>query len=206
MRGPGPSSVAYLLLGVGAGVVEVARWVSRPVLATAGSVTRALAPPDWVTSVLEERGRQARAELEQAADTVLRWVLVRVVDTLVDTIDLTALVADNVDLDAVAAGLDVDAVIARANLDQVIARLDLEKIVQEVLDSVDIGSIVRESSETVASEALSGVRNQAMHADDAVSRLIDRLLRRGRDLAAPASPPLGPGESPSPDGRVPNSH
>jgi hypothetical protein len=189
VRGPAPSSVVYVLLGAGAGAVEVARWVTRPVRATARSVAQALAPPDWVTSVLVQRGHQARAELDEVADAVLRWILVRVVDTMVDTIDLTALVREHVDLDAVAADLDVDAVIARADLERVISGLDLAAIVQQVLDSVDIGAIVRESSETVASEALSGVRNQAMHADDAVSRLIDRILRRGRELPATAPDP-----------------
>src|SRR5207249_2207726 len=61
----------YALLGTAAGLVDLALWAARPVLRTARSVTTACGPAEMVTSVLAERGRRARADLELAADTVL---------------------------------------------------------------------------------------------------------------------------------------
>ncbi|HEU5473510.1 MAG TPA: hypothetical protein VFV67_22930 [Actinophytocola sp.] len=149
-----------VLLGAAAGAVDLARWAVRPALALARAGV-----PDWLTTALDRRGREAQADLEHAADVVLRWVVLRVLTIS----DLTRMIQEHLDLNLLAEGLDVD---------EVISRLDLPTIAQEVIDSVDLPAIVRESSETVASEALAGVRSQAMQADDAVSHLFDKILRR----------------------------
>lgn len=109
--------IADVLLGAAAGTTDVLRWAARP-------LARVCTPPEPIRSVLVARGRLARAELESAADLALRWVLVRVVE------------------------------------------------------SVDLPEIVRQSSGTLASEAVQGVRAQTMQADDAVAHVVDRVLRR----------------------------
>ena len=97
-------------------------------------------------------------------------------------VDLDALVA-TVDVDAVAARVDVDAVAARIDLDAIIARIDLVGLATQVIDEIDLPEIIRESSAWVASDTVQGVRMQGIEADDAVGRVVDRLLRRRRDRA-----------------------
>ena len=101
-------------------------------------------------------------------------------DVLVAAVDLDAAAA-RLDIDAVAQRLDLDAVLERLDLDAVIDRLDLVGIAENVIAEVDLPEIIRESTGSVASEAVRGVRMQSISGDEAVGRAIDRLrLRRGR--------------------------
>jgi hypothetical protein len=60
-----------------------------------------------------------------------------------------------------------------------------------VLDEVDIGGIVRESTGSITSDAVDGARLTAMRLDGFVGRVADKvLLRRTSDRAG--LPPLGP--------------
>ena len=111
------------------------------------------------------------------------------IDAVIGRMDLTALVRERVDLDAlvrevdldaVAARLDVDAVAARLDIDAVIDRIDLVGLAQEVMDALDLPAIIRASSASVASESVQDVRLQTIAADEVVSRVMDRLLLRGR--------------------------
>lgn len=109
------------------------------------------------------------------------------VEAVLDRIDLTALVRERVDLNAVAAGLDldliagrldVDAVAARLDVEAVIARVDLVGIAEDVINAIDLPEIIRGSTSAVASETVRGVRMQSIAGDEAVGRLVDRLLLR----------------------------
>jgi hypothetical protein len=95
------------------------------------------------------------------------------------------------DLDAMAKGLDVDAVVARVDLDAVIRRLDLPGLAMEVATAIDLPEIVRQSTSSAASEVVRGIRAEGAQADDAVARMVDRLLQRGRRGRS------GPGQSPT---------
>jgi hypothetical protein len=214
-----------------------------------GTAVSTLAPTGVAT--LARRGLCAQATLERLADAALRLTIRRVVTAFLQTIDITALVREHVDLDAVAAGLDVDAVVARADLDSavarvdldavarrldldalaagldldrivtrvdldvaarrldldelatrldldrvvarvdldaIIARIDLEDLARQVIDAVDLPEIVRHSTGSLTSETVRSVRTEAMHADDVVTGLVDRLLRRSRVQAQAHSP------------------
>lgn len=96
-------------------------------------------------------------------------------EAVLDRIDLTSAVVSRVDLD----------VVVRAVLD----RLDLIALAEEVIDGVDLPEIIRESTGTMASDTVQGVRMQGIVADEAVGRAVDRLLlRRGRrSTEAPAA-------------------
>jgi len=105
-------------------------------------------------------------------------VVLRVdVDAVASRIDLDALIA-RVDPDSVAKRLDVDAVVARVDLDAIVARLDLPRIALEVIAAIDLPEIVRESTGSAASEVVRGIRVESVQADDAVARIVDRLLHR----------------------------
>ena len=73
-----------------------------------------------------------RSSVELVIQALLRPVITRIVDAALAELDLTQIILDNVDLDAVAAKLDVEAVIKRVDLDGVVATVDLDAAVGRV--------------------------------------------------------------------------
>ena len=128
------------------------------------------------------------------------------VSAVVDRVDVDPIV-DRVDLDAAAQRLDLDAVLDRLDLTSIVLRrVDLDALVQaildridlvalaaEVIEGVDLPEIIRESTGSLASDTVRGVRMQGIVADEAVGRAVDRLLLR-RGHGSP-HPPAAPGES-----------
>ena len=47
-----------------------------------------------------------------------------------------------------------------------------------IVDGIDLPGIIRDSTGSLASEAVQGVRVQGQHADDAVGQLVGRVFRR----------------------------
>jgi hypothetical protein len=109
------------------------------------------------------------------------------IDAILDRIDFNAVVAQRVDLDPIAARLDIDAILDRIDFNAVVAqRVDLIGLAEYVVDGIDLPRIIRESTGSVASESLRGVRTRSMDADQALAGLVDRMLMRrrsGRDRA-----------------------
>lgn len=132
-----------------------------------------------------------RIDLDEIAARIdIERLLERIdLNGIVDRVDLDRAVA-RVDLDMVAAGLDVDAVAARLDLDAVVDRMDLVRIAQEVLDALDLPQIIRDSTGSMTAETIDGIRYQSMKADRILSRLVDSVVRRGRerDLDAAQAP------------------
>ena len=134
----------------------------------------------------------AEVDIEAVVDRLDLNQLVREhldLDELVAGVDLDAAVA-RLDVDAVASRLDLDAVVDRLDIDAVIGRLDLVGIAENVIAEVDLPEIIRESTGSMASEAVRGVRMQGISGDEAVGRAIDRLrLRRARTTPGVPSQP-----------------
>jgi hypothetical protein len=132
----------------------------------------------------------AGVDLDAVVDTVdVDRVAGRLdVDAVLDRVDLTAVVRDRVDLDAIVDSVDIDAVAARLDLDAIIQRLDLPALAQRVIDDIDLPGIIRESSGSMASEAVQGVRMHSIEADDAVAHTLDRLLRHRHSVPAATAP------------------
>ena len=215
-----------------AAVTRRARPVLRPVLATLlrpPLVPEALAPARFLgpvrergASELDRNGRELSALLDRLVPVLLDEVLRRSdltglirnhvdLDAIADLLDVDAVarrldidaVARRLDLDTVAGRLDVDAVARRLDLEAVLDRLDLTQVVlrrvdldllvkavldridladlaEEVIEEVDLPEIIRESTGTMASGTVRDARMQGILADQAVSRVRDRLrLRRG---------------------------
>ena len=104
-------------------------------------------------------------------------------------VDLTPLVAQLVDLDALIAQVDLDRAAQRLDVDAVIGRVDLADLVETVLAEIDLPEIIRSSSGSVASGTVRGLRLQSMLGDEAVTRAYDRLRSPRR---SPRPPALGP--------------
>jgi len=66
--------------------------------------------------------------------------------------------------------------------------LDLVAITNRIMDEIDLPEIIRQSTGSVASETLRGVRMQAISADDAVARLGERFRLRRAHPVVPVVP------------------
>jgi hypothetical protein len=134
---------------------------------------------------LTSRGEQLRTDLEESAKESLRAVLRWTVEHALAALDLTTLVREHVDLDALAADLDVDAVVARADIDGVIAGMDLDAVaahldVNAVVSRVDLEAVL---SRVDLNAVLAGLDLQTLLAridpDSIVSRVdLDSVLSR----------------------------
>ena len=101
------------------------------------------------------------------------------IEAVLDRLDLTELVIRRVDLNRVAQGLDVEAVLDRLDLTElVVARVDLIGLAEQVVVGIDLPQLIRDSTGSVASEGVAGVRMGGMEADQALAHFVDRVLRR----------------------------
>lgn len=132
---------------------------------------------DEIASRLDVDAVVARADLDAAVARVD-------IDAVLDRVDLNE-VATRLDVDAVVARADLDAAVERVDIEKVIARVDVVGLVEEVLDEIDLPGIIRESSGSMASETVRGVRMTGISADDAISRAVDRALFRRRNRPSP---------------------
>src|SRR5450631_756838 len=141
-----------------------------------------------------------QTDLDRAVSEVLgRLDFDKVAARLLDQLDLTQLVLDHVDLQRVVTGalehLDLTSIVVdRVDLGDVVSvalqHVDLTQIVMQqvdllgvaeyVVDGIDLPEIIRDSTGSVASEAVVGLRMQGVDADVAVGRVVDRILRRHR--------------------------
>jgi hypothetical protein len=136
----------------------------------------------------------ARIDLDQIAGRIDLGELVdRVdIDAIANRIDLDAIV-QRIDLDAIVARIDLDAIVARVDIDAILSRVDLPGLTEQVIDEVDLGEIIRESSSTMASETVDALRVQGMRVDGLVSRIVDRILQReGQRETGPSLEELRP--------------
>jgi hypothetical protein len=193
--------------GLARGRVAVSR-LAAPVTGTAARAARTVAErlPDLPDGPVRSRGRAQRAAVRAAVESWLGYVVPRLVEAVLDRLDLTELVVQRVDLDRVARGLDVEAVLDRLDLTELVvqrvdldrvargldvqaigdrldldalaARLDLVGLAERVVVGIDLPQLIRDSTGSVASEGIAGVRMQGMEADQALTHLVDRLLRR----------------------------
>jgi hypothetical protein len=151
----------------------------------------------------------ARLDIEAVLDRM------DLTQTVVDRVDLDVVVGralagldeeslaallEKVDVNTIARRLDIEAVLDRMDLTQtVLKRVDLVRVVDAVLDQmdlialaneiiegVDLPEIIRDSTGSMASETVKGVRLQGIGADQAVDRAIDRLLLRRARTHGPA--------------------
>jgi hypothetical protein len=214
--GPEARLVLDVALGVAGATAGAAIVAARTVHHLAAPVTRLLWRPPLLprryhpatlVGDLARTGGADREELSRQLETLLDVWMPAIVATVVQRLDLTRLVEDNVDLDRIVSTVDLDAAVARVDLDAavrrvdldaivatvdldaavrrvdleaVISRIDLIGIVEEVLDVIDLPAIIRDSTGSMASETVRGARMTSMGADDAISRAVDRALFRRR--------------------------
>ena len=125
---------------------------------------------DAAVSTVDLAAIVGRLDLNEIADSLQ-------LDPLVAKVNLEAVV-DRLDIAGVVAKVDPDPIVARVNFDAALSQIDLIGIAQKIVDGIDLPGIIRDSTGSLASEAVQGVRAQGQHADDAVGQLVGRVFRR----------------------------
>ncbi|MCX4879236.1 MULTISPECIES: hypothetical protein [unclassified Streptomyces] len=199
----------------------------RYALGTAGSVADRVVPAVTaaVLDRLDLDGLAARIDVNRIADRVdvmrvarrldIDLVADRVdVDRVADRVDIERVaarmdvnsvaarldadtVAARIDVDRIAARIDVDRIAARLDVDAVIDRIDLVALTRAVLEEIDLGRIVRDTSGGMAEETVDALRLSSARADRMVDRVTDRLLHR------PGAAPKGTDGLAPPHGQTP---
>ncbi len=163
--GPEARLALDVALGVAGVTVGAAVVAVRTVHRVAAPVTRLLWHPPLVpiryhpatvVGDLARSGSVDREELTRQVEALLDAWAPAIVAMIVERLDLTRLVEDNVDLDEIVSTVDLDAAVARVDLDAAVARVDLDAAVARVdldaavalvdLDAavarVDIGAVI----------------------------------------------------------------
>jgi hypothetical protein len=150
-------------------------------------------------------------------ESIAQGVAQRVIDLVVDSVDLNALIA-RIDLNAVLARVNLNVVLARVDLNEVLdeidlnealdrvdmnklmARVDINEIagridIEALVNNTDLGALLASSSSTIATEAVDMGRSHAVSMDDTLARWVSRLRRNRTGPAGPPEPlsaPEGP--------------
>jgi hypothetical protein len=141
--------------------------------------------------------RDERARSEATATQFFAVLIPEIAEGLLNSLDLTEIVVDRVDVDrlvqevdleAVVQGVDLNAAASRIDLDAMIDRIDLVRIANYLMEELEIPEIIRESTSALAVESVEQLRVQGIRADRFVSHVLDRMVRRRdeRDLEGPA--------------------
>jgi hypothetical protein len=168
-------------------VVEAVVLLDLLVPVIADALLRRMDLTEVVRRYVDLDGLVASVDLDEAVGRVD-------LDAVVGRLDLDRIVRERVDLDGIVATVDIDAVAARIDIDAVIDRIDLVGLVEVVIAEIDLPEIIRESSGSMASETVRGVRMQGITADEAVGRAVDRF----RLVRSRRRQPLPPGAGDEP--------
>ena len=121
------------------------------------------------------------------------------VNALLARVDVTALL-DQVDLNAVLARIDTGALLDRIDINALLSRIDMDALVEQT----DLGAVIARSSGGAATEALDAARSEAVGLDQFIDRWVQRALRRKQPapvapralLDGAATPPAAPSHEP----------
>jgi hypothetical protein len=192
-----PALVTGTLGGLVAGAVKLdaalMRRVPLPLQSIGRPYARLAGPLEPMLRVslaaLEARWRDTRIHAVASAVLFARELERQFVGAVLGPLDLTEIVRERVDIDALIDEIDLDRIVARVDVDALVDRLDMAELVQGVLDEIDLPALIRESTGTITADATDEIRYASLDADRLVARFIDRLMRRpGRHLDAPGEP------------------
>jgi hypothetical protein len=164
-----PEILYGALLGLGGVALKTALRAVGRAAGLAGSMTaRATSSSPLQPGIhrLNERWDEDRRVLLKTFDRTITSV----VENLLDRIDLTQLVIERVDVDKI--------IETRVDIDGIIERADVVSVASDIIHQLDLPEIIRESSSTMGTETIEGLRVRGMDADRSLSRLVDKVLNR----------------------------
>ena len=132
-------------------VGPIMSWVTNPAALQGASETAAGA-----ARLLDGQWKATQAETAQAATAFLTVLIPEITKAILDQVDLTQIVKERVDINAIVEDVDMDrivdrldiaAIVDRVDVNAVVQRVDMEQIVEDlpiekVVDRVDVNEIV----------------------------------------------------------------
>lgn len=175
---------------------ETAVRLAMPLFSLAGRpapVRRGLAKAEEALTSLDARWRKEKPGAEFAASRFVGALVPQVVDGVLNQLDLTALIAQRLDVDALVAAVDLDAVLAGIDLDALVAAVDLNAVLDRIdialiIDRIDVDAIVSKVDfDAVVSRIDLNQVAARIDIDEVASRIdLDQIISRV-DLAGIAS-------------------
>jgi hypothetical protein len=103
--------------------------------------------PARVVEALVDRGYAARTAADDDLSRIVAAVVPPVLNEVLDNLDLTELVRERVDIDALVSTVDIEAVIDRVDIAAIVERIDIDAIAKRIdldaiVDRIDIDAIV----------------------------------------------------------------
>jgi len=128
------------------GVARVAAPVGRVVMHP--PILNERLHPARVVEALADRGNEARTSTDGDLNRIIAAVVPPVVDQVLNSLDLTALVQERVDIDTLVSAVDIAAIVDRLDIDAIVRQVDIDAIVRQVdiaaiVDRVDIDAIAK---------------------------------------------------------------
>jgi len=162
----GVASIAGLLgLGAELGSATVQAAVSVGQSAVSSALDRVI--PGVVSAVVTRMGKVD---------------LTPVIRSVLDSVDITAIVLERVDIDAIADRVDIE---------RLLDRVPIIDLANYVVDEIDLARIIRESTGGMAVDGVNAVRFQTLNADDRLATVVDAFLLRRRPRRTQVDPPKG---------------
>jgi hypothetical protein len=151
--------------------------------------------------------RRFAGQIESVAQAVAQ----RVIDLVVESLDVNALLA-RIDLNALLARVDLNQELGRVDLNQVLGQVDLNEVLGQVdlnelmarvdineivgridiealVKNTDLGALLASSSSTIVTETVDLGRSHAVSMDDTIARWVSRLRRNHTGRAGPPELP-----------------
>jgi hypothetical protein len=186
-------------VGVAAAATDAAVSVTRLFARAAAPVGRLVMHPPLVNESLHparvveafaDRGYLARTSANTDLNRIIAAVVPPVVEEVLDSLDLTALVQERVDIDALVSTVDIAAVVDRMDIDAIVRQVDVDGMLRQVdidaiVSKVDIDAIVRQVDiDAIAKRIDVDAIVERIDVDAIVSRVdVDAIVRR-LDLVA----------------------
>jgi len=179
-----PAAAVLYLVDVGfAGLtpaVAVVKATTRGLSALARPVRSVVLFPPLVPEALKpgrslarlaDRGARRRQDAQRDLGEALDRLVPAALDLVLRHVDLTRIVVEHVDLEAI------------------VHRVDMATMATDIIATLDLPEIIRESTSAVSSETVRQVRMRGISADEAVGRAAHRLRPRRRTQPLTTTPP-----------------
>ena len=191
------ATIAGAGLGAAVTAAEAAAGAAKQVADTIGPAITWLVEPRFAKDagemaagaarVLDGQWKASQAEMVDAATSFLGALVPEIAQGLADQVDLTALVRERVDVNAIVEDVDIDRILDRVDIDAVIDRIDIDEIVARVdvnraADQVDVD---RDRSPAPTSSRSSTASTSPTIAEEVIDEIdLPRLVRESSGIMA----------------------
>ncbi len=149
-------------------------------------------PIDSIVATVDIDALLDRVNVDGIIDRVdVEKIIDRVdVEKIIDRVDVEKII-DRVDVEKIIDRVDINTIVGRVDMQGIMGKIDIAPMAQDIIATVDIGAIVRESTGSITGDMVDGGRLTAMRIDGFTDRVTDRILfrKKPRNLEVPGYDP-----------------